>query len=447
MRISRAVALLIMIFAGGVAISIAAQEAGTVSRSPSEVIAAAADTEWRTLDPDDTVYFELPGGRFVMELAPWAAPRNVENLKAMVRAGYFDGGAVVRSQNNYVAQWAARPLPEGGASGIAKALPGEREVDAGGLPFTPLPDPDTYAPQVGFTRGFPVGRDPEAGTTWITHCYGVVAVARGNSPDSGNASSLAAVSGHSPRHLDRNSSMVGRVVAGMEHLTTLPRGTGNLGFYETEEETVPILSARIGMDLSPEERIQLEFLRSDSASFRDYVMASRSRVEEWFVYKANRIGVCNVHIPTRPIGGPGATDATDAERDPARRIRARRAAFNEAIAAHDAEAALTFLDAEYQITTGAGEISQGRYSESGAWDELFARADDIVYVRTPERVEVASPAVRAFESGVWRGAWTAAEGPQRLGGRYTAHWRYVDGEWVIRSEIFVTLWCDGPECP
>jgi len=282
--------------------SVAGQEAEGVSRTPAEVVAAAADDEWRRLEPDNTVYFERPGGRVMLELAPWAAPRHVENLVALVRGGYFDGGAVVRSQDNYVAQWSARELAEGGADGIAPALPGEFWVGVGDLPFTPLPDPDVYAPQAGFTRGFPVGRDPGLGQTWIAHCYGAVGVARGNDPDSGNASSLYAVTGHGPRHLDRNASMVGRVVAGMEHLSTLPRGTDRLGFYAAPEEQVPIVSASMGSDLPPEERIQLELLTTESASFRDFVMAYRSRVEEWFVHRASRVDLCNVRIPTRAIG-------------------------------------------------------------------------------------------------------------------------------------------------
>lgn len=420
-----------------------ARERGSVARTPAEVVAGATDGEWRTLDPDRTVYFELPGGRFVLELAPWAAPLHVRNLQAMVRAGYFDGGAVVRSQDNYVAQFAARPLPEGGLEDIADALPAEREIAFEGLPFIPLPDPDTYSAAVGFTRGFPVGRDPESGTTWLAHCYGVVAVARGNSPDSGNASSLAAVSGHSPRHLDRNSSMVGRIVFGMEQLTTLPRGTGPLGFYEAAEETVPILSARMGSDLPAGERLRMQVLRTDSQSFRDYVRAYRSRVEEWFVHRADRVELCNVRVPTRMTEAPDAMTPAAAA---ARAIRARRAAFNDAIAAHDAGAALTFLDSDYQITTGAGEVSQGRFGEAETWEAIFARADDIVYVRTPDRVDVASPAVRAYEGGVWRGSWTTPRGRQELGGRYTAHWRLVDGRWLIRSEIFVTLSCKGPDC-
>lgn len=429
----------------GSAAPVAGQDASEVARTPAEIVAGAADAEWRRLDPDHTVYFELPDGRFVMELAPWAAPRHVENLKAMVRGGHFDRGTVVRSQDNYVAQWAAE-LPEGGAEGIAGSLPGELVVDAAGLPFAPLPDADVYAPEAGFTRGFPVGRDPATGETWLAHCYGVVGVARGDDPDSGNASSLYAVTGHGPRHLDRNATMVGRVVAGMEHLSTLPRGTGNLGFYESPEERVPIVSARMGSDLLPEERIQLQLLRTDSASFRDYVMAYRTRAEDWFVHKAERVDLCNVRIPIRPIGGASASGQTSPTEAAEEAIRTRRAAFNDAIAAHDVAAAVSFLDADYQITTGAGDTSQGRFNEIEAWREVFTTADDIVYVRTPERVDVASPPVRGYESGRWHGSWTAPDGLQELGGRYTAHWRLVDGRWRIRSEIFVTLWCDGPDC-
>lgn len=293
--------------------SFAGQDAVDVSRTPAEVVAAAAEDEWRRLEPESTVYFELPSGRVLVELAPWAAPRHVENLVALVRGGHFDGGAVVRSQDNYVAQWSARELPEGGADGIARSIPGEFEVASGDLPFTPLPDPDVYAPQAGFTRGFPVGRDPEPGRTWIAHCYGSVGVARGDDPASGNSSSLYAVTGHGPRHLDRNASKVGRVVAGMEHLSTLPRGTDSLGFYASPEEQVPIVSASVGSDLPPEERIRIELLRTDSASFRDFVMAYRSRAEEWFVHQADRVDLCNVRIPTRPIGdasgaGPAGSD-------------------------------------------------------------------------------------------------------------------------------------------
>jgi peptidylprolyl isomerase len=274
------------------------------ARSAAEVMESIRDDEWRTLDPESTVYLELPGGQVVLELAPRFAPRHVENIRALVRGGYFDEGAVGRSQDNYVAQWGPRPLMEGEefAPEIATALPAEFEVAMNGG-FTPVPDGDVYAPEAGFVDGFPVGRDPSAGVMWMAHCYGVVGVARGNDPGSGNGGGLYAVTGHSPRHLDRNLSMVGRVVSGMEHLSSLPRGTGPLGTYETPGERVPIASARMGSDVPVAERAQIELLRTDSDSFRYLIMAVRSRTEDFFVHPTDRIGLCNVRMPTRPMGG------------------------------------------------------------------------------------------------------------------------------------------------
>ncbi|MEQ9400204.1 MAG: peptidylprolyl isomerase [Longimicrobiales bacterium] len=272
-------------------------------QSAAEVVAAATDDEWRGLDPDNTVYFELEGGRVVVELAPWAAPRHVEALRAIVRGGHYDGAPVVRSQDNYVAQWRVAPPAEGASlpGSPYDALAAEFTTTSGGLPFTPLPDPDVYAAEAGFVRGFPVGRAPGSGAAWIAHCYGTVAVPRGNDPDAASPAGLYAVTGHAPRHLDRNATVVGRVVQGMEHLTTLRRGTGTLGFYETPEERPLIRSARMGSDLDPADRAAVEVLRTDSESFRAYVLASRTRTEEWFVHPTGRIELCNVRIPVRPV--------------------------------------------------------------------------------------------------------------------------------------------------
>jgi peptidylprolyl isomerase len=51
---------------------------------------------------------------------------------------------------------------------------------------------------------------------------------------------LYVVIGRGPRQLDRNIALVGRVLAGMEHLSVLPRGMGPLGFYEKPSQHVPV---------------------------------------------------------------------------------------------------------------------------------------------------------------------------------------------------------------
>ena len=127
-------------------------------------------------------------------------------------------------------------------------------------------------------------------------------------------------------------------------------------------------------------------------------------------------------------------------------IRLLRDRSNAAIAKHDVEAVLSFLDVEYQITAGSGSLSTGLVAERKAWQDIFARATDVVYVRTTDSIEVSVPAERAAEVGRWVGSWTTPDGVRRTGGRYAAHWRQVNGAWKIRSELFVTLWCEGPGC-
>src|SRR6201996_1844823 len=70
------------------------------------VLANSTAADWRPLDLQNTLYLELPGGRVVIELAPEFAPHHVTNIEALAREGYYDGTAIVRSQDNYVVQWA-----------------------------------------------------------------------------------------------------------------------------------------------------------------------------------------------------------------------------------------------------------------------------------------------------------------------------------------------------
>src|SRR5690606_9568936 len=77
--------------------------------------------------------------------------------------------------------------------------------------------------------GFPAARDPADGTAWLAHCYGTVGAGRDNDADSGSGTELYVVTGHAPRQLDRNITVVGRVVQGMELLSALPRGPAPAG--------------------------------------------------------------------------------------------------------------------------------------------------------------------------------------------------------------------------
>nr|WP_298149708.1 peptidylprolyl isomerase [Metallibacterium sp.] len=157
----------------------------------------------------------LPQGRVVIELAPAFAPAHVADIEALARAHYWDGLAITRVQDDFVAQWgdpaADTPRRRALPAGLSRALPAEYTRALAGLHFTRLPDGDVYAPAVGFADGFPVGADPAAGRAWLLHCYGMVGVGRDNPPDTGNGTELYAVIGQAPRQLDRNIALVGRV--------------------------------------------------------------------------------------------------------------------------------------------------------------------------------------------------------------------------------------------
>ena len=85
----------------------------------------------------------------------------------------------------------------------------------------------------------------------------MVGVARDNESDSGGGTALYAVIGQAPRQLDRNITVVGRVVAGMPLLSTLPRGPAPMGFYDKPEMQVPISAVQVAADVPEAERSHL----------------------------------------------------------------------------------------------------------------------------------------------------------------------------------------------
>jgi len=266
--------------------------------SPASLLESAPASAWRSVDPDDILYMDLPQGRVVIELAPQFAPRYVANIKKLVRQGFFNGLPIFRVQDDAVVEWGDSTGRK--SVGTARRMvAAEFERPARDLPFTALPDPDTYAPQVGFSDGFPAARDPVFGRAWLVNCYGMVGAARGSNVDSGGGTALYAVIGGPQRQWDRNTTMVGRVLEGMPLLSTLPRGNGPLGVYLDRHHWVRIKSARIAADLPPAKRTALEVLRTDTPTFTQYVEALRNRRGPWFKVPAGRVSVCAIPIPVR----------------------------------------------------------------------------------------------------------------------------------------------------
>lgn len=153
---------------------------------------------------------------------------------------------------------------------------------------------------------------------------------------------------------------------------------------------------------------------------------------------------CIVIAFTLSIATPSAIAQDSSDID---QIRAARADYNDAIARHDVPAIVSFLDEEYQVTTSLGQLLQDRDGEAAAWRDLIKSREDLLYVRSPESIEVSSDYPLAAELGTWVGTWSTNQGEVRTGGRYAAMWRQVDGVWKVRTELFVALYCTGASCP
>jgi peptidylprolyl isomerase len=293
-----------------------AQESSTPDQAPAEIVAAAPAADWVRIAPSDLLVMELAPTRdgaprrvTIQLIAPPFSEAWVDNIRKLAASHWWDGLSVNRVQDNYVVQWGdpdaedptkARALPR------ALAVPDEnaylaprRRLTLAALGGAAL-ERDSYAASTGFTAsGWPYAS--EGDSAWPVHCYGMVGVGRGNESDSGGGAELYAVNGHAPRHLDRNITVVGRVVQGMDLLATLPRGKGSMGFYENPSQHTVIKTMRVAADLPEAERIPLEAMRTDSPEFLQNIEARRNRKDEWYKVPAGKIEVCNVPLTVRRV--------------------------------------------------------------------------------------------------------------------------------------------------
>ena len=268
--------------------------------TPTDVVSAAPPGAWKAIPADDLLVVDLKnGGRVVVQLAPAFTPVHVANVQALARANYWADATVYRVQDNYVAQWGNNDSEKPWPQGVTAKPPAEYWRSLTGLAITPLGSPDPYAPAAGFADGWPLSYNSTAGWAALAHCYGTVGVGRGLDPDTGTGGELYAVIGHAPRHMDRNLAVVGRVIEGIDRLSSLPRGTEALGFYKDKAQYVPITALRLASQIAPAERPAFEYLDTSSQSFADYLRIRANRNDDFYKQPAGGVDLCNVQVPVR----------------------------------------------------------------------------------------------------------------------------------------------------
>lgn len=262
-------------------------------KSPAEILAETEPADWRALDPENTLYIELESGRVVVALSSVLAQGAVAAFKQHVRDGFYDGLSFYRVIDGFVAQGGDAL----GVRGEQKSLKAEFDEPApDGFPFHRMKDKDGYAPEAGFIESLPAGYDPKAKRAWLLHCTGAIALGRDNGKDT--ASTEFYITLQPQRYLDRNLTVFGRVVAGMEHIQALRR----VEPPQSKDDDLGdrIISMKIAADIPSKERSSLEILDSARPVFERYAESRRNRPEDFFYYRPDHLDICQLTVPARP---------------------------------------------------------------------------------------------------------------------------------------------------
>jgi len=271
---------------------------------------------WREVAPDNLVLIELRYGTVAVELASDFAPNHVARMRRLLQKRFYDGLSFYRVIDGFVAQ--------GGADQDSSATPDapvnpqllkdwppmKAELDAL-LPksdvFTPLGSPDLFAPEAGFVNGFPVGRDPKDGRSWIIHCPGVFAFARDNDENTATTEFYIVI-GQAPRRLDRNLTAFGRVIWGMQYLQKLNRGDPEvaMGVIGDLSKRDPIIHMTLASDLAEKDRPHYQVLRTDSPAFSAKLNQARHPPTEFYHRQpSSNLDICGVPIAVRLSANSG----------------------------------------------------------------------------------------------------------------------------------------------
>lgn len=276
--------------------------------------AAATDSQsWRDVSPDNLALIETKYGTVAVELAPEFAPNHVARVRKLLHAHFYDGLTFYRVIDGFVAQGGADQDTSATADApvnpeILKKWPRMKAEFDTTLPqsvaFTPLGNPDLVAPEVGFVNGFPAGRDPKDGKSWIVQCPGVFAFARDNAEDTATTEFYIVI-GEAPRRLDRNLTAFGRVLSGMQYLQKLNRGNPDVdsGVIQDVSQRDSILHMTLASDIPANDRPHYQVMRTDSAAFAKLVEGKRRPAPEFYHRPEGfpNLDICGVSAPVRKL--------------------------------------------------------------------------------------------------------------------------------------------------
>jgi cyclophilin family peptidyl-prolyl cis-trans isomerase len=153
-----------------------------------------------TFDAENTLYLDIKPGRVVIRLRPDIAPVHVQQIKTLVRRGFYDDTPFHRVIEGFMAQ-GGDPTGSGSGGSDLDNIPAE------------------FSREAKFERG-------------------TCGMARTGDPNSANSQFFIMFEPAS--HLDGQYTIWGQVLQGMEHVDALKRGAGGSGTVRDPDRVVKL---------------------------------------------------------------------------------------------------------------------------------------------------------------------------------------------------------------
>ena len=168
-------------------------------------------------DPENTILMELKGGTVTIQLLPDIAPKHVERMKELARAGKYDNVAFHRVIEGFMAQTGDV------ANGNMEENFNLRAAGTGGSDLPNLP--------AEFSK--------------VPHARGSIGAARSANPDSANSQFF--INFKDNDFLNGQYTVYGQVISGMEHVDAIKKGSDSRNGEVDDPDT--IISMKIASDV------------------------------------------------------------------------------------------------------------------------------------------------------------------------------------------------------
>ncbi len=256
-------------------------------------VTASDETHWYQPQQKNLVYLQTTTGEVVMVLSDAVAPLHKQRFIDLVKSRFYDNRYFYRVIEGFVAQ--AGSNTEQQAFDLATPLKAEFVRSPVSEAFIPVEAAAPHAPETGFIQGLPAAVDKAADTQWLIHCPGTVAFARDNGADTATTEFYVVI-GQAPRHLDKNMSVIGKVLTGMTTLQRLPRGNViNGGVIASPGDASKILSVRMGDTVPVDQQRQFRVQKASHPGYQRKIQSARTLDNAFFHDKSltpRTIDVC-----------------------------------------------------------------------------------------------------------------------------------------------------------